>query len=160
MFGNTAFVFIFHHSISGIVYPIRPQSEIKPMFMVSHIVGSSILGLEGLLAFLAFSGIKRDCKDGFPCRVQPLFNENFLDIPVVGQICNFYPLLNVSSIPVLTITLRNNIMEVVPIKQWLKKKNCCLRLLDVIFFLLNLIRIVKNLLRDFGLLFSPFQFSL
>jgi len=23
-FGNTVFVFIFHHSISGIVYPIRP----------------------------------------------------------------------------------------------------------------------------------------
>lgn len=25
-FGGTVFVFIFHHSISGIVYPIRPQS--------------------------------------------------------------------------------------------------------------------------------------
>jgi amino acid permease len=24
-FGNTVFAFIFHHSISGIVYPIRPQ---------------------------------------------------------------------------------------------------------------------------------------
>lgn len=29
VFGNTAFVFIFHYSISGIVYPIRPQSSIK-----------------------------------------------------------------------------------------------------------------------------------
>lgn len=24
VFGNTVFVFIFHHSISGIIYPIRP----------------------------------------------------------------------------------------------------------------------------------------
>lgn len=24
VFGNTVFVFIFHHSISGIVFPIRP----------------------------------------------------------------------------------------------------------------------------------------
>lgn len=24
VFGNTVFVFIFHHSISGVVYPIRP----------------------------------------------------------------------------------------------------------------------------------------
>ena len=54
------------------------------MFMISHIVGASLLALEGMLAYLAFSGIKRDCSEGFPCRVQPLFNENFLGIPVVG----------------------------------------------------------------------------
>jgi hypothetical protein len=32
-------------------------------------------------------------------------------------------MLNVSSVPVLTITLRNNLMEVIPIKQWLSKSN-------------------------------------
>jgi hypothetical protein len=30
-------------------------------------------------------------------------------------------MLNVSSVPVITITLRNNLMQVVPIKQWLSK---------------------------------------
>jgi len=30
-------------------------------------------------------------------------------------------MLNVSSVPVLTITLRNNMMEVLPIKKWLAK---------------------------------------
>ena len=83
VFGNTAFVFIFHHSITGIVYPIRPQSEIRNMFFVSHIVGASLLALEGFLAYLAFSGLHNNC-DTFPCAVQPLFNENFLNIPVIG----------------------------------------------------------------------------
>ena len=39
-------------------------------------------------------------------------------------------MLNVSSIPVLTITLRNNLMEVIPIKKFLKKHNFCTFLLD------------------------------
>ena len=25
VFGNTVFVFIYHHSIPGIIYPVRPQ---------------------------------------------------------------------------------------------------------------------------------------
>lgn len=72
------------------------------------------------MAFLAFSGIDHDCSNGvYPCKVSKLFNENFVNIPFIGQVCNFYPMLNVSSVPVLTITLRNNLMEVVPIKRWL-----------------------------------------
>lgn len=122
-FGNTVFVFIFHHSISGIVFPIRPQSNIKPMFLTSHLIGTFLLGLEGVMAFIAFSGIDHECsgKGVYPCRVAKLFNENFVNIPFIGQVCNFYPMLNVSSVPVLTITLRNNLMEVVPIKRWLAK---------------------------------------
>lgn len=42
---------------------------------------------------------------------------------MIGVICNLYPMLNVSSVPVLTITLRNNLMQVVPIKEWLSKSN-------------------------------------
>jgi hypothetical protein len=30
-------------------------------------------------------------------------------------------MLNVSSVPVITITLRNNLLEVIPIKAWLSK---------------------------------------
>jgi hypothetical protein len=47
VFGGTVFVFIFHHSISGIVYPIRPQTQVKPMFLYSHIIGAALLGMEG-----------------------------------------------------------------------------------------------------------------
>jgi len=104
------------------------------MFLYSHLIGATLLGLEGMsknglfdfclgmLAYLAFSGLKNDCKSNkFPCKIANLFNENFVNIPFIGQVCNFYPMLNVSSVPVLTITLRNNLMEVIPIKSWLSK---------------------------------------
>lgn len=130
-FGNTVFAFIFHHSISGIVYPIRPQSDIRPMFKKSHAIGASLLGIEGILSWIAFSGLTNKChvnKDlgqepHYPCAISDLFNENFIDIPFIGEVCNFYPMLNVSSVPVLTITLRNNLMEVIPIKKWLSRSD-------------------------------------
>jgi hypothetical protein len=68
VFGNTVFIFIYHHSISGIIYPIRPQTSLKKMFMISHIVGYLLLGILGLLAFFTFSGYTNSC-DTYPCAV-------------------------------------------------------------------------------------------
>ena len=86
LFGNTIFIFILHHSVSGIVYPIRPQEKVKPMFMTSFSMGAGILVLEGFLAALAFG--KEEYKDkavgDFPCEIQELYNENFLKVPVVA----------------------------------------------------------------------------
>jgi hypothetical protein len=103
------------------------------MIMISNISGFFLLGLLGTLAFLSFSGLTNNCTDGYPCKIQDLFNENFLGIPFIGEFCNFYPMLNVSSVPILTITLRNNLMEVLPIKKWLKNVRCMHFLLDVPF---------------------------
>lgn len=107
------------------------------MMLISHIVAFFLLGILGVLAFLAFSGYTNPCTDDagnpdYPCAVQPLFNENFLGIPFVGPFVNFYPMLNVAAVPILTITLRNNIMEVVPIKRWLLAIHCPPIILDVI----------------------------
>ena len=33
-------------------------------------------------------------------------------------------MLNVAAVPILTITLRNNLMEVLPIKRWLRQCDC------------------------------------
>lgn len=137
VFGNTVFVFVYHHSVSGIIYPARPQKQIKKTIALSHFAGFFFLGLEGILAFLAFSGLTNDCTtaDGqanYPCKVQPLYNENFLGIPGLGEFVNFYPFFNIGTIPVLLISLRNNILEVVPIKRWLREKQVMLFLLDVL----------------------------
>jgi len=118
VFGNTVFVFIYHHSIPGIISPVRPQKGINNMFIISNIIGTILLIIEGQLAVWAFGSLTNDCTT-FPCRVQDLYNENFQSIPVVGQLLQFYPLLNFSAIPILVITLRNNVLEVVPIKRWL-----------------------------------------
>ena len=70
------FVFIYHHSIPGIVYPVRPQSAVNSMFLKANVIGACLLALEGQLAFWAFGGLTNECTS-FPCATQPLFNENF-----------------------------------------------------------------------------------
>ena len=50
LFGNSIFMFMCHHSISGIVYPIWPQNKIKPMFIYSFLLAAVLLLLEGILA--------------------------------------------------------------------------------------------------------------
>lgn len=117
---------------------MRPQKSIRTMFLWSNIIGSCFLVTEAWLAYFAFSGLSNKCVDEknssfeatFPCAVSGLFNENFLDLPFIGQVCNFYPMLNIAAVPILNITLRNNLLDVIPVKRFLKKKNCCLILTD------------------------------
>jgi len=80
------------------------------MLLTANIIGAILLALEGQLAFWAFGGLTNSCGDGYPCTTQPLFNENFQNLAVIGQVCVFYPLLNVSAVPILLITLRNNML--------------------------------------------------
>ena len=86
------------------------------MINYSFLTGGGLLLAEGLLATFAFAWVKVDSKEKFPLPIQKLFNENFLPIPVVSQIVNFYPMLGVSAVPVLVITLRNNIMNMLGIE--------------------------------------------
>lgn len=73
VFGNTVFVFIYHHSIPGIMYPVRPQQAVGRMFLTANVVASILLFAEGMLAFLVFSGLDNSCdpkhgeKAHFPC---------------------------------------------------------------------------------------------
>jgi len=88
VFGNVVFVFIYHHSIPGIIYPVRPQSGLGTMFLTANVVAAILLFAEGMLAFLAFSGIPTACGksegESFPCAVSDLFTENFEGIPGLG----------------------------------------------------------------------------
>lgn len=74
---------------------------------------------EAWLAYFAFGNLTNKCDDPeatFPCAVSGLYNENFIKLPVIGQIANFYPMLNIAAVPILNITLRNNLLDVLPIK--------------------------------------------
>ena len=92
VFGNTVFVFIYHHSVPGIVYPIRPQSDVGNMFLIANIVGALLLFMEAQLAWYAFSGLPNSCEDvnydpPFPCKPDPNgFNLNFGGVPVIGDL--------------------------------------------------------------------------
>jgi hypothetical protein len=52
------------------------------MLLSANIVASILLFAEGMLAYLAFSGLPNSCNPEkgdteFPCQVSELFNENF-----------------------------------------------------------------------------------
>ena len=52
------------------------------MFLTANVVASILLFAEGMLAYLAFSGLTNSCappegKAHYPCKVNALFNENF-----------------------------------------------------------------------------------
>lgn len=53
-----------------------------------------------------------------------------MGLPGIGQICNFYPMLNMAAVPILNITLRNNLLDVVPVKRWIRSSGRCLCLLE------------------------------
>ena len=106
------------------------------MCLWSNIIGMTFLAVEAFLAYFAFSSLTNFCVQPpdsvdhnfhahFPCRVSGLYNQNFLGLPGIGQICNFYPMFNISAVAVLNITLRNNLLEVLPIKQWLLHQKIC-----------------------------------
>jgi len=100
------------------------------MFLYSNLIGALVLCLEATLAFLAFGTLTNKCipdsgdsinfVQRFPCKVSGLYNQNFLDLPIIGQLCNFYPMMNIATVPILNITLRNNLLEVFPIKKYIK----------------------------------------
>lgn len=58
LFGNSVFTFLSHHSVSGIIYPVRPQSKVRNMFLYSFALGGGLLMLEGFLATFAFAWVK------------------------------------------------------------------------------------------------------
>jgi hypothetical protein len=114
------------------------------MFLYSNLIGAAFLITEATLAFFAFSSLTNFCekpkdydevKNGpfvseFPCKVSGLYNQNFLNLPGIGQICNFYPMMNIAAVPILNITLRNNLLDVIPVKPFIRKKKRCMCLLD------------------------------
>lgn len=71
VFGNVVFLNIFHHSISGIYYPFRPQKNIQPITFISIFSGVSFLLLEAFLCIIAFGGYTNECGTGeYPCRIE------------------------------------------------------------------------------------------
>lgn len=72
VFGNTVFVFIYHHSVPGIIYPVRPQSAVPRMFLIANFFGAIMLFIEAQLAWYALSGLTNTCEAVpavFPCAV-------------------------------------------------------------------------------------------
>lgn len=120
VFGSSFFTFLCHHSLSGSVAPLKPKLSYRKSFLQAHLIALFTLLAQGMLAFWAFGGLDSNDCNKFPCAIQELFNENFLALPVISEIVNYYPFLNVSAAAILTITLRNNIFAAFQLKRRLQ----------------------------------------
>ena len=106
-FSTIIFTFIVHHSIPGFIAPVREQMKARRYFFWAFLFSCIILIIESTLGCLAFQGY--ECQ-GYPIGLSDLYNINFLGLPGVGEIANYYPVFNVVAVPIMCITLRNNIM--------------------------------------------------
>lgn len=72
MFGNVVFAFLSHHSLPGILKPVKPEKSIKKVIFFGYICGCIIMYLVAITAVFAFGDLKNNCDD-FPCSLQVFF---------------------------------------------------------------------------------------
>ncbi len=115
MIGNSLFVFMSHHSIPGMVENFTPQKRLIKLLIIGYIFSLIFIVLYSYIGLFAFSNpnYKCDKNSEFPIAIQSTFSSNFLGLPVVGYIINYYPILNVITSGMQLITLRNNILEAI-----------------------------------------------
>lgn len=70
IFGNVVFAFLSHHSLPGILKPIRPETSIKKVIFWGYVCGCIIMYMVALTAVLAFGDLTNKCEDSFPCSLQ------------------------------------------------------------------------------------------
>ena len=70
IFGNVVFAFLCHHSLPGILKPVRPEQSIKKILFWGYICGCCIMYSVAVTAVLAFGDLTNDCEDSFPCSLQ------------------------------------------------------------------------------------------
>jgi len=110
LMSNLIFTTFMHHSVPGMCYPLRPQTRLKATFINSYVLHAVILLVHCILGIIAFGERENGC-NVFPCKIQIMFNLSFLSLPIVGPTVQFFPALAIAVIPVLAITFRSNILQ-------------------------------------------------
>ena len=113
MIGNSLFVFMSHHSIPGMVENFTPQKNLVKILILGYFFSFLFISAYGYIALFSFSKPDLTCEKVFPCAIQATFSSNFLGLPVIGYIINYYPILNVITSGMQLITLRNNILDAI-----------------------------------------------
>ena len=91
VFGNAVLTFNCHHSVPGLVTPVRPQAHLKHVFrsvLTFCCTGLAALCILAMLAFHNAKGSDCDTHDGPPCEINKLYNLNFSSyhIPVFAKL--------------------------------------------------------------------------
>lgn len=118
-----------HHSSPGMLRPVRPTSAVRKIIFISFIFGLLTFLFVCLTAMWAFP-LEKLQKASF---YNQMFNVG--NIKWAYYIISFYMFLNIAALPVLTITIRKNLMKLV-VPHLMPKNNFKITLPSAIFTLL------------------------
>lgn len=116
IFGAAVYAFMCHHSIPGIIAPMRNKSILKRLFAIDYVFILLMNLAMCFTAVIAFGNApNEDCKSepSAPCKIQDLYTLNFksFHIRIVASVLVLYPVFTITSnYPLIAITFRNNIL--------------------------------------------------
>eukprot|EP00698_Gefionella_okellyi_P011411 TRINITY_DN3003_c0_g1_i1.p1 TRINITY_DN3003_c0_g1~~TRINITY_DN3003_c0_g1_i1.p1 ORF type:complete len:403 (-),score=66.15 TRINITY_DN3003_c0_g1_i1:72-1280(-) len=123
LFGVAIYAFMCHHSIPGIISPIKNKASLTRLFVFDFsAVGAAYVGL-CVTAMIAFAGVKNPTCLPYPgpaCAIQELYTLNFasFDIRFFAYYLALFPVLTLTTnFPLIAITLRNNLSNLIPLWQ-------------------------------------------
>lgn len=117
LYGVTIYSFMCHHSLPGIVSPIKDKRNLGVLFSLDFI--SIFMSYVSLcyVSIFAFGSLKNEqCTEfgnGRPCQIQELFTYNFkyFSFTPIGYFLALFPVFTLSSnFPLIAMTLRGNIL--------------------------------------------------
>ena len=120
LFEVAVFVFMCHHSLPGILAPVRNKRTLVPMLVAAYgtvFVAYVLLCLFAQLAFGGTAAATCGTGPGAACEIQALYTSNFAsyDVHAIGSTIALFPVLLIDSFPLVVISLRNNLMQLLPI---------------------------------------------
>ncbi|CAD8119395.1 unnamed protein product [Paramecium sonneborni] len=129
MISTAIFAFLMHHSSPGMLRPVRPSSAIRKIIFISFTFGLLTFLFVCLTASWAFT-LENLSNVSF---YSQCFSEG--NLRWAYYIISFYMFLNIAALPVLTITIRKNLMKLV-VPHLLPKDNLKITLPTALFTLL------------------------
>jgi len=123
IFGTAIYAFMCHHSLPSIVTPIENQKKVKFMMLLDNLfvlVTYLLLCWTAIWAFGDVTNQKCDTNPGPPCMLQKLYTMNFASYKIkpIAIFLVLFPVFTLSTnFPLIAITLRNNLMLLIPYKK-------------------------------------------
>eukprot|EP01121_Diplochlamys_sp_Union-15-3_P020436 TRINITY_DN7976_c0_g2_i3.p1 TRINITY_DN7976_c0_g2~~TRINITY_DN7976_c0_g2_i3.p1 ORF type:complete len:478 (+),score=25.49 TRINITY_DN7976_c0_g2_i3:55-1488(+) len=117
LFGVAIYAYMCHHSLPGIIAPMRDKASLKRLLafdLIAVFLTYAILGCVALISFGDITNPTCDNKRGPPCSIQKLFTFNFTSYKIrfLADYLALFPVFTLSTnFPLIAITLRNNIMS-------------------------------------------------
>ncbi|CAF4899969.1 unnamed protein product [Pieris macdunnoughi] len=107
LFGTCAYVFMCHHSLPGLISPIRGKSHLGLHLSLDYMVISIFYLLLAFTGAFAFANLN----DLYTLNFVPTNNENIF-LEIVAYFLALFPVFTLStSFPIIAITLRNNLQS-------------------------------------------------